>query len=733
LNTANGAIAVEDSAQLGQVLVRLRQTSGLSQTALADRIQASGSASRISRLESGDLKLTAEEAQAIARAIGTPEAIEYADYLSQRWAILDRPGFEHPNHKALWKAEAALQRLKALEDDPDLKNVLLKQVHFCRDALVRTAKFLRNCEHPIALIGSPGVGKTTLICSLANLRDDLASEQDLEHQMVLQTGGGRTTICEVHVRYGNEYAVTVEPCTDEEMRQFVAEFCDYIVKLTSDSDANEAVGLSAEIDRALRNMTNLAIKKSKGPDGKLRRDDPAKELASKFPNRGDLQTQVFARLELPRRQRISMTCPREASGSGLRWLSRVFADINYGRHPEFALPRRIEVILPERILDEDQLAIRLIDTRGVDEPTAPRRDLQAYLDDENAIIVFCSSFKDSPDAAMLDVLSRAVHSGLRDAVARRSAFVVLPQGGEETKVRDSVGDLADTVEDGRLIKEEQIRGTFARLGLPELPVEFTDVMVPADCEKLRAALLELVFRLRHQAEAQIASLIATTDHLIANRENEEVRAAFEEVARKVEVWASQNESIPNGEPHVEKALLADMAGLRYASSLRASVNRRGDWYNFDYWHGLGFGSRCEAVSRTEKQVAELKAVLKNLSDDSSLSDAHGFLQQIMTEVEAAVKSFYEDVQAVGEAAFGEQLRDDDQYWHRCRNRWGAGQGYKMEIRQWTDDWFSEERRAERRRFIESELQRRWAEVVSGILSKVAAAAPVTKQAGTTST
>jgi len=716
---------MEESLQLRQMLARLRQASGLSQAAIAEKIQASGSASRISRLESGDLKLSADEAQSIARAIGTPEAIEYADYLGQHWVILDRPGFEHPNRAALWEAEAALQRLKALEDDPDLKNVLLKQVHFCRDALIRTAKFLRNSEHPIALIGSPGVGKTTLICALANLKEDSNSEQDLEHQMVLQTGGGRTTICEVHVRYGNEYAITVDPCTDEEMRQFVTEFCDHIIKLTSEnpSEANEAAGLSAEIDRALRNMTSLTIKRSKGPDGKPRRDDPAKELASKFSNREDLQAQVFASLELPRRRRTSVSCPRDANATGLHWLSRVFADINYGHHAEFALPRRIEVILPDRILGEEQLAIRLIDTRGVDEPKAPRRDLQAYLDDEMAIIVFCSSFKDSPDAAMLDVIERAVHGGLRDAISERSVFVVLPQGGEESKVRDSLGDLANTTEDGRLIKEEQIMGTFARLGLPDLLVEFTDVMVPADCEKLRAALLKLVFDLRQQAEEQIDSLVSTGDHLIANRENEEVRAAFEAVGHSVEVWAGQNGTIPDGVPHVEKTLLADMAGLRYASSLRASVNRRGDWYNFDYWHGLGFGSRCEAVARIEKQIAELKAILKHLNDDDNLSDAHGFLQQLTAEVDSGVKDFYEDVQAVGEAAFGDQLRGDDQYWHRCRNRWGAGQGYKMDIRQWTNDWFSEERRADRRRFIESELQRRWAIVVSDILSKVAASSP----------
>ncbi len=713
---------MEDSMR--GTLCRLRQASGKSQAEVAERLSAS-SASRISRLESGELRLSLDEAKNLAKAIGTEDANEYAEYLGQQWCLLERPGFEHVNRRSLWQAEQALQRLKALEDDPDLKNVLLKQVLSCREALIRTARFLRSTEHPIAIVGSPGVGKTTLICALANLRDESSRESDLEHQMVLQTGGGRTTICEVHVRCGREYAITVDPCSDEEMRQFVSEFCDHVAKLASDHPANptEGVALSAEIDRALRNMTDLTVKRVKTADGKVNREDPARALAIVFANREDLQTQVFTRLELPRRRRTSISYPRDSSIAGLQWLSRTFAEVNYGRHPEFALPRRIEVSLPDRILGEERYELRLIDTRGVDEPKAPRRDLQAYLDDETAIIVFCSSFKDSPDAAMLDVIDRAIQSGLREAVAERSVFIVLPQGGEEAKVRDQEGHLANSAEDGRMIKEEQIRGTFTRLGIPDLRVEFTDVTVHTDCTQLQDALIDTIVALREKAVNRVTLLVSTVDHLIANRESEAVRAAFEAVARRVQVWTEANEVITDGEPHVERALLADMAALRYPASLRASVNRRGDWYNFDYWHGLGYGSRREAVARTEKQIAELKSILKNLAEDDGLADARGFIRHLITECDASANEFFQDIQAVGEAAFGEQLRDDDKYWHRCRNRWGAGRGYKMEVSQWTDNWFSEECRAERRQFIEAELQRRWRDVVQGFRSRVASAAP----------
>lgn len=708
-----------DNDQMRRALQELREEAGVSQAEVAKRLPFT--ASRVSRLESGDIALKPEEAQEIAKAIGTPRALEFAEYLGQDWQVLESPGFDHVSRPILWQAEVALRRLDDLQDDPDLKNVFLKQVESCREALKRVAGFLAGTEHSIAFIGSPGVGKTTAICGLAKLRD--LSLEGLDRQMMLQTGGGRTTICEVHVRYGREYALSVASCSDEEMRQYVAEFCDHIIGLanTGEIAPGEAVGLSAEIDRALRNMTGLTVKRPKGPDGKLRQEDPARELAAAYPNREDLQAQVFSRLDLVRRQRTSVSYSRDSSMTGLHWVSRTFAQINYGRHPEFSLPRRIEVSLPDPILGETKVDLRLIDTRGVDEPKAPRRDLQSYLDDDRAIIVFCSSFKDAPDAAMLDVIDRAVQGGLRQSLVERGTIIVLPQDSEEKKVRDQHGEQASSIEEGRHIKEEQLTGTLKRLGISGLRVAFMDVSQPEDCEAIRDTIVAMVMELRRRASEQIASLVKTVDRLIANKANEQVKAVFEEVSRRIRVWTETNACIVDGGPRVERGLLSEMDSLRYASSLRASVNRRGDWYNFDYWHGLGHGARCEVVARTDKQLNDLKAVIANLRADDDLSEAHGFLEHLDAQFDEAVKNYHLEMQAVGEAAFAEQLREDHSYWSQCRERWGAGPGYKSDIRGWTDRWFSEEARRERHTFIEAEMQRRWSDLLQRISSQVASA------------
>ena len=158
----------DQAVTIRKALVELREEANVSQAELARRLPFT--ASRVSRLESGDIGLTGEDAQQIAEAIGSSKARAFAEYLRQDWRVLERPGFGHVSRETLWEAESALQRLDDLADDPELKNAFLQQVRSCREALERSARFLFSTEHQIAFLGSPGVGKTTAICSLADLR-----------------------------------------------------------------------------------------------------------------------------------------------------------------------------------------------------------------------------------------------------------------------------------------------------------------------------------------------------------------------------------------------------------------------------------------------------------------------------------------------------------------------------------------------------------------------------------
>ena len=354
-------------------------------------------------------------------------------------------------------------------------------------------------------------------------------------------------------------------------------------------------------------------------------------------------------------------------------MQKTAAEINYGRHPEFSLPRRVEITVPMRVLGSEELDVRLIDTRGVDEPLAPRRDLQAYLDDNRCVIVLCSKFGDAPNAATLAVLERAIDGGLKEALLARGLLLVLPREGDDTNLRDNnTGEWVSGFQDGRDVKLEHIRTTMGHRGCQDLPVRFLNVQLEQDCQELRRGVVAKIGEMRARLRDEIDSLLGTIERLISNRKIEETKAVFQAATRPLRNWLSTSGALAEGKAPPQAALLAEMAGLRYVSSLRASVNRNGSWDNFNYWHGLGFGVRTEAVARSAKQVEALTVLVQSALQDSQYEPAHDFLRLFGTELETAVKDFQKWAQQLGEAAFKAPLGDDGKYWNECKGRWAWG-------------------------------------------------------------
>jgi len=89
----------------------------------------------------------------------------------------------------------------------------------------------------------------------------------------------------------------------------------------------------------------------------------------------------------------------------LAWLQEVFRDINNGLHPDFSLPHRIEVIVPDAPLGEDVVTITLVDTQGIDD-VAGRADLEQHFDDPHTLVVLCTKFEDAPSIHMRELLRR---------------------------------------------------------------------------------------------------------------------------------------------------------------------------------------------------------------------------------------------------------------------------------------------------------------------------------------
>jgi len=700
---------MHNSTSLPSQIQILREKAGVSQTKLAN--QLGFTASKISRLETGELNLDSVTAGKIARSIATPDSISFAEYLSFDWTELDQPWFNHPSLEVLQRSERALQRLKLLADDPDVKNSFLKQVASCGNSLLQTARHLQSIEHPVVYIGKPGVGKTTAICSEGQLRNN--EEKTLAKQMIFQTGSGRSTVGEVHVRYGSDYAIHVTPCSMADLEQYIKDLADGIIaaaaKNETEKNPNSHVGNSAEVDRLLRNMTGLSKEKQKQGDGTYKVVDPALDFFALFSDREQLITRLWERLDLPKRRRTSITLPHDSTESGFAWVSKTFRAINLGNHPEFLVPERIEVTLPIRIFGCEEYDVTLIDTRGVDEPTAPRRDIQSYLDDERAIIVLCSDFVSAPDATIQSLIERGLKSGCEAVLRQRSSILVVTKDGEDERVFDDMtGEEVGEREIGRAIRREQMKSTTLKdLGLPELPVRFLDVREEEDCDTSRKFVIGQVKQLRVRWESRATLLIDTVDQLIANKANEQMQEAMETAFNPIVEALGTFKTIVDKHGTFHGELITDINGIRYASSLRASVNRRGDWHNFHYWHGLGSGARQAMKSHLSEQITKLRGVIETQVGSYEDQPFGSFLVHFQQLFEQNVKQFFVWVAQVGETAFYEQFHSDDKYWNKAKERWGGGPGYKNDISHWTRDWFEQADPRDRADFLDAEIGLKW--------------------------
>jgi hypothetical protein len=253
---------------------------------------------------------------------------------------LPRPSFNHPDIEVLVEVEAALERLDTFTSRETVPHVLVGQAELLSLRLRSLGDYLLSTVHTVAYFGDIGVGKTTAACRQAGLVIDPASPSDLRGVM-LDTGGGRTTLCEAEARAGQRYALHVEPLPDEEVYRLVAEFCRSVRERKGEREPGSAdeFKLPEEVERALRNMANL--QRPPRRKGAPLQDDPAAILGEKFPSIEDFQAEVASRLTLWRRTRRTIEFEGPDDIGGRKWLKDAFVRINNGRNPEFSMPAKI--------------------------------------------------------------------------------------------------------------------------------------------------------------------------------------------------------------------------------------------------------------------------------------------------------------------------------------------------------------------------------------------------------
>lgn len=699
------------SVELGRHLMQVRERSGIKQAELAKRVSLSPAV--LSRIESGDRLVSLEEVQDILTQLATPEAGDLAKALRRTWQVLPRPPLDHPDQDLLWEAEQIARELVGLRDQPDTPHAFERRLSEYIDELGRGAAMLLKREHQVAFIGSIGVGKSTAICKMTGLE---VHKEDGTMTPVLEVGGGGITVCEVHLRTGPEFGLIVEPKGDDELRLDVLDLADSILKgaPTPDDDGpsgQESQGISKEVARALRNMAGLAIQRPKGPDGKRTTVDPAKQLAAQFPTQREFVVEVLSRMELHRRDRRDIWYESSSGKSPKAWLRDAFAAINNGRSPEFTLPRRIEVVVPEKLLQVADLTVRFIDTKGIDR-NAAREDIEMHFDDPHTLAVLCSPFNNAPAAETRLLLERAKDAGVR-TLDVNAALLVLPRPSEALAMKDDATSApVESAQEGYELKGEQIALALEPLGLQTLGVAFFNANedTPASAQEF---LLERLTRARASFRTRIEDATAGARILLRNHGEERIHAVLRDAGESLHTWAHLNETVPSVQAHVQESLVAQIQ-VAYASTVRAAVRREGEWPQLSYSHHIGYGARRLAVMALEKAVDEFAGHCKILAATPRYADAADLLTQAERVLTTSYEELLRKVQLMGQTVFKDALKADPLFWQSCMDEWGQGPGYKSRVAAHNRQWFDNQARRKLEEELKAMVAREWARALTNV-------------------
>ena len=697
---------------MGATVERIRGAAKLTQAEVAKRTRTS--AATISRIEKAETDTALTDIEAVLDAIDTDEALAFKRFLSDEWRHLDRPSFHHPDREHLWRAEQILEETHELKSGASAS--FAKRVLFYEEEIEGAARFLHDESHDIAFVGEIGVGKTTAICSVADLR--VPEETHFMRQMVLEVGAGGTTICEVQITGGAQYGIKIEPRSESDLRQDVADFAESLKVRHRDQayDGEAAIGVSRELERAIRNMAGLSVTKERALDGKRSRHDPARELVAKAQD-SSIEIEILRRMDIPARTNRNLWYSDSAKDSPLKWMRSIFTEINNGRNSGFSIPERIHIILSHPVLNHEHIKLQIIDTKGIDQ-TSERADIGRHFDNPRTLVVLCSRFRSALDPTLQSLLQRAEAEGVPD-VGERSLVLVLPQPLEASSMKDQDGSLAADDEEGYHIKREQVEADLGRLKLTEVPVIFFNAMSDAPISA-RMAVVAAIDRIRELKAKRITQLGEAVSRLKSNREMEEVKTVLTDAMRRVAIWLKSHAELGHVSDRLHLLLISNVESA-HARSVWASTRRRGKWYSLDYYYQIGRGARTVAAKHIQGRVRKLDAIVDNLMDDDNYSHAHDLLQEVQHHVQRKVQALLHAVESTARAGYETVLENDASFWRSCESRWGQGIGYRSDVASLSDDWFN--KHAENNEKINDSIVSHWTNIVNSVRELIRDVAP----------
>ncbi len=584
--------------------------------------------------------------------------------------------------------------------------VSIQALHNITDRLQKIRKIINIQRYNIVFIGQVGAGKTTAICHLFNLIQEVEVTRTRGDKKItikkfkelLSTGSGKSTICEVVIRPAKYTYVEIDPYESTELQQLIEEFGLWVWQKSHPTTVKEWVEIPPdELLRAIRNIVELP---EMIVNGKMK--DCALEFAADFTidKYDEFKQELIKRGQLPARTETEIY-PIDNELDERSWLSQVFQSLNVAKLANFSIPKRIYLNLSDKILNFNRPRIgNIIDTRGLDLATKDRRDLAYYIrETENSICIFTERFAAAP-ANVIQIIGKYLSPTAKD-INTKVSLLVMPRKGEPEKVIGADGQAVEDLDRGIALRKANIDNVFANenINFPFNNILFYDALqgylgdgsldrsdesvdIDLDRQRVFAEIDRVIIDREQQLETEIQILaqqvgqIKSGDHFAPNEDD-----IIIVTKQKISEFSSLNLGNNNFSTDYVEMLPT------HHCVLRATNNRYGQYELRDI--DIYFNGRYLAENLIRQSTQDFKTEILKVVDFVEAEISHGStLSPVMQRLRSQIDENYEDLAIklgveietiLSDRLLAPQDYEQSTFWQQAIDRWGQGSGYKVDV------------------------------------------------------
>ncbi|MDI4647876.1 hypothetical protein [Cohnella hashimotonis] len=604
------------------------------------------------------------------------------------------------------------------EFDKDSYNMILEKAS-------ELEHFLSVEKFNLVFIGQKGVGKTTAISNLFNLLVERNVQAKISGkgknkkiiEELLETGAGGTTICDVILNQSLSEVtqIAIEPYSSNDALNEIETFCNIVWKKRMSEyehfEDTRTFYLASEVERAIRNMTELVV---------VKEVDKAIQRAKDYVEFEDFKNEVVRLASIDNRitTKFIYENSHEAIESEAEWIKSTFKDINLVKFPDILIPRKVTISLSKNILDFDSLPRiqSIIDTRGLDSQSSfDRKDLEQYIREgiENLCII-TDSFPPSPSEPVFNLFKRYLYDESLKDLSAKMILLILHKKDEAANVL-SYNDKVENEEEGIIVRKREIENKFLSEKIPVITenIMFFNSMFGIEDKKIKVSEDEI-----EEYESIEAAKLAKINEINENRKSI-LNLLGELIEKREQGWLNELEILIQEFKSIkfnfENDIYAEEHLNRIKEEIFALKNANGDYkalFSNVYLKKLGsiHPSTLAAINRSygifsshdiyylgSVTIEEIyKEQFKKMKDQiiskiDTIRQFHNmtiktktFFNRLYDKVN---KEFDNSMRELNESIyrllniqiFATDESENILFWKNAKTRWGQGTGYKEDI------------------------------------------------------